>query len=122
MPTESSNEDQFRIDVTRSGNRVDAKLFGELDLATAPDLRERLVEIGHEDGLEVVLGFEELTFIDSVGLSVIIAAHKRLAAEGGSLVIENPSPRARKLFDVSGISSYLTIRPNNASGGTEAGA
>jgi anti-sigma B factor antagonist len=111
MSTEFPDEAQFRIDVTRRGDQFEVKLFGELDLATAPDLRQSLVDIGHEGPVEVVLDFEELKFIDSVGLSVVIAEHKRLAADGGRLVIQYPSMRARKLFDVSGISSYLNIRP-----------
>jgi anti-sigma B factor antagonist len=107
----SSNDEHFRTEVSRAADRVVVKLFGELDLATAPQLRETLVSIGSDLAIEVVLDLEELKFIDSVGLSVVIAEHKRLHASGGALVIQYPSTRTRKLFDVSGLSSYLTIRP-----------
>ena len=111
MTTGSSDDKRFRTDISRAGDRVTVKLYGELDLATAPQLQESLVAIGHDDAIEVVLDFEELKFIDSVGLSVVIVEHKRLKASGGTLVIQYPSTRTRKLFDVSGLSSHLTIRP-----------
>lgn len=111
MSTDPARPQQFDIVVERFPERAVAKLVGELDLATAPQLRELLATLTQSDVLHITLDLEELTFVDSVGLSVVISAHKRLASAGGQLLIEYPPARIRRLFTVSGVASFLNVRP-----------
>jgi anti-sigma B factor antagonist len=104
-------EDQLRIDVARTGESITVTLAGELDLATAPFLRQILSDAENESGPEVILDLRDLKFIDSVGLSVVISVHKRMAKAGRSLVIAHPADRVRKLFVVTGVSMFLNVRP-----------
>ncbi len=114
MANEIPHLGRLAIEVRHTEGRTVVELSGELDLATAPALYERLADIPHHEVAEVVLDLTALEFIDSVGLSVVIAEHKRMLTSGGALVLQSPTPRARKLFEVSGLSSFLDIRPASA--------
>ena len=99
----------LKIDVERSRDQLVLSISGELDLATAPLLQEHLLEAAQTDLSEVVVDLEHATYIDSSGLGVLVSAHNRLMARGGSLVICSPTPRSMKLFEIAGLSSYLNI-------------
>jgi anti-anti-sigma factor len=86
-------------------------LSGELDLATAPALRERLVAFNEEPTTDLVLDIGLLTFIDSTGLSLMVSQHKALAARGAQLTIYDPTPMTRRLLDISGLTPLLHIIP-----------
>ena len=82
---------------------------GEIDMATAPRLWEALaplIEAGHR---EVVLDMAAVEFIDSQGIATIVRAHKRLAPEGGTVVIRAPRAQARKVFEVTGLTHLIQL-------------
>ena len=86
-------------------------LDGELDASTAHLLYEQLAALAREGTMHVALNLAELDFLDSTGLSVIVAEHKRVEAMGGELIIFSPCPRVRRLFELTGLDDYLNIRP-----------
>ena len=59
----------------------------------------------------VDLDIARLEFMDSSGLSVVVAEHKRAKADGGGLVIHHPSRRVIRLFQTHGLMSYLVVQP-----------
>ncbi len=81
----------FLVGVRRSEGGVVVGVEGELDLATAPQLRDCLVAMAEEGQTQVVLDLTRLSFIDSTGLSVLVMALNRARADGGSVLIRNPS-------------------------------
>jgi anti-anti-sigma factor len=88
-------------------------LAGELDASNVGQLYEQLAQLTREGARHIALNLAELEFIDSTGLSAIIAAHKRAEALGGELIIFSPPQSIRRLFTVTGIDTYLNIRPKN---------
>jgi anti-sigma B factor antagonist len=86
-------------------------LAGELDTSTVGQLYEELAELTREGVRHIAINLAELEFMDSTGLSAIIAAHKRAEAQGGELILFSPSHDMRRLFEVTGIDTYLNIRP-----------
>ncbi len=72
----------------------------------------KLAELTREGVRHIAINLAELEFMDSTGLSAIIAAHKRAMAHGGELLIFSPSKDIRRLFEVTGIDTYLNIRPS----------
>ena len=66
---------------------------GEIDIATATRLRERLFELA-AGGRPLVAGLDQVSFIDSAGLSALVGAAKRAAAHGGSLQWSAPGRRS----------------------------
>lgn len=91
-------------------------LTGELDASTAGKLYEELAQISREGVMHVALDLTALEFIDSTGISVIIAEHKRAASSGGELVILTPHRNVRRVFEVTGLMDILDVLPHEACG------
>jgi anti-anti-sigma factor len=92
----------------RNGNPV-VVVSGELDLAVVGDLRAAL-ERPEAQGDTLILDLRRVTFIDSSGLSVIVASHQRMRAAEGRLAIVVTRPSAvQRLFELCGLTDTLTI-------------
>jgi anti-anti-sigma factor len=81
---------------------------GELDLETAPTLREVVADVCRHDIDSVVVDLAGATFIDSVGLSVLLSTHLRLQDEGLTLGVV-PSAPARRMFELAGVTGVLDL-------------
>jgi anti-sigma B factor antagonist len=81
-------------------------LRGEVDLATAPSLRDDLQGFVRP-GTTLVVDCSELAFIDSQGIAVLFDTHRALEAAGGKLVIANIPQSARRPFDILGLRGML---------------
>ncbi len=116
MPSESLPvpAPPFRVGVSRSDDRVVVAVEGELDLATAPQLRDRLVALSEEGQVQIVLDLTHLLFIDSTGLSVLVMAHNRARADGGSILIRNPSQSVLRILEITALVSVFTIESKDA--------
>ena len=84
-------------------------LAGELDLATAPQLRDHLDQLYASGVRTFVLDTAGVTFIDSVGLSVILALFRRCRDAGGSVTVKSPSPIMQRTLEVAGLYDVLEI-------------
>jgi anti-sigma B factor antagonist len=104
---------ELDVDVFKSEDAAIVRLKGELDIATASRLRHIAAELPAAKFSEITIDLTDVTFIDSVGLSVVIALHKRISSVGGSLILQNPSARTRSLIEISGLSDYLVVRPSS---------
>ena len=107
-----ASADGFRIDATidAADSLARLQLTGEVDAATAPLLEASIVDAAGAGAREIVLDCGDLSFIDSSGLSVLVASHKRLRDRGCLLVVDSPPPAARRLFEIAGLDRVLTIR------------
>jgi anti-sigma B factor antagonist len=85
-------------------------LSGELDLSSAPQLRELLAGLLSGDlPVRVVLDLSNLVYLDSTGLSVLVTACKRATATGSDLAILNPNSSVRRLFQITALDQFFTI-------------
>ncbi len=105
----------FRVEVEElEGGVCSFTLNGELDHATAPELRGPL-EAALEAGTRAVLiDLSECSFIDSTGLSVIVHAHSRFVdangnGDDGQLEICCPDAQVRRLLEITGIDRALGL-------------
>ena len=78
-------------------------LAGELDSATAPALRDQIVQLISEGRSHLVFDCTKLEFIDSTGLGVLIGARARALAANGSVALLGVSSALRRLLVVTGI-------------------
>lgn len=105
----------FRVDVEElDGGIRSFTLNGELDHATAPELRGPLEAAIVEGARSVLIDLSECSFIDSTGLSVIVHAHSRLIDANGSggegqLEICCPDAQVRRLLEITGIDRALGL-------------
>ena len=110
------DEEEILIDLslqTRSeGDWTVVTVEGELDLYTAPQLRERVLELSEEGRARVAIDLERVGFIDSSGLGVIVACLKRLRESGGDLAVVAPeaSPLS-KLLTLTGLDHAIRAHP-----------
>jgi anti-sigma B factor antagonist len=84
-------------------------LTGEIDAHTAPRLEAAISERFASGATTVRLGFEGVTFMDSSGLRVVIAATESARNAGGDLILVRPTQTVSRLLDVSGLSGHLTV-------------
>ena len=92
-------------------------LSGELDAATAPEVREALAElIATAPGTVVVLDLHELEFIDSTGLGLLVGAQKQARDGGRALVIGAPRRPVYRALEVAGLVALFDIRPRRVNG------
>lgn len=85
------------------------ELSGEVDLYTAPDLKERLLSIIREGKNKILIDLSETTFIDSTTLGVLIGAIKRLRPGGGNVVLVCQDDSIRKVFEITGLDKIFSI-------------
>jgi anti-sigma B factor antagonist len=90
-------------------------VVGELDVATAPDLRARLEEIiDRVSPGPVVVDLLDVTFIDSTALGVLISALKRSQKAAGEFRLVVAEPRILKIFEITGLTDLFSIFPTLA--------
>lgn len=80
---------------------------GELDLATAPQLRQELVDASAAGSTLVVLDLEQVAFLDSVALSVIIGGHRRLQHHGARLHLAAPQTIVKRVLGLTRVDSVI---------------
>jgi anti-anti-sigma factor len=106
LATQPLGNEAFGIEVLYSDS-AEVALRGELDIATAPALRDHLSEVVTHGWIDIAIDIAELRYIDWPGVSVLIMTQKRVEEMGGSLVVRHPTKAAQKLFDTTGLTARL---------------
>ncbi|RHW35830.1 anti-sigma factor antagonist [Lysinibacillus yapensis] len=91
---------------------------GEIDIHTAPILKDELESIVLSDGMILELDLSKVIYMDSSGLGVIVALYKRVIKENVYLKLVNLSQRILRMFKITGLSELMDIemqRATNAS-------
>jgi anti-sigma B factor antagonist len=86
---------------------VDVK--GEVDLFTAPKLREHVVGLVEEDQRRIVVNLEDVDFMDSTGLGVLVGALKRLKEKDGQLALVCSQGSVLRVLTVTGLNKVFAI-------------
>lgn len=101
----------LRIEVSRRGDWSVVEVGGEIDVATAPRLREQLIALVGAKRHHIVVSLEAVDFIDSTGLGVLISGLKRCRTHGGELVVVCTEPRILKVFEITGLLAVFAVHP-----------
>ena len=100
---DGAHDDGFQIEVvdTWPGIAV-VDVAGDIDLHSAPELREALSRLVDSDTTrQVTLDLSDVTFLDSMALGVILGAKKRLVASGRDLELVVGNPDIRRIFEIT---------------------
>jgi anti-sigma B factor antagonist len=84
-------------------------LTGEVDLYTAPEFKQQLVDIIGQGAKHVIVDLTETTFIDSTTLGVLVGGVKRLRPSDGQLSIVCSDRNITKIFEITGLNRVFTI-------------
>jgi anti-sigma B factor antagonist len=101
---------QLTFTVHPNGQGVLLRVGGEVDLATSPQLHAKLVdlvEVG--EASSVVVDLTPVAFMDSTGLGVLLAAHKRARANGGRVLFVCPEGPVLRVLRLTGMDKVLSI-------------
>src|SRR5215207_1290717 len=105
----------FAVERTRVGGEACVAVAGEVDVDTAPRMRDALLEAIAE-GEAVFVDLGSVTFMDSVGLSALIVARHAADARGLPLRLRNVPPRVLKLLTLTGLDDWLTVEATRTDG------
>ena len=87
---------------------------GEIDHDTAPQLRTALDEAAFAPGSLLIIDVTRLFYCDSTGITVLVTAHQRAQAAGGSVTLAGLSPELGRVFEMIGLDQLFTLRPTIA--------
>jgi anti-sigma B factor antagonist len=94
-------------------HRPDAAIVrvrGDVDIASAPKLREALLEVLAETpATHLVVDLSDVEFIDSTGIGVVVGAHKRVTANGGRLTAVVVTPAVHRVLRTTGLLSAWRV-------------
>ncbi|MBQ9565121.1 MAG: STAS domain-containing protein [Synergistaceae bacterium] len=97
----------MEIKKTQNGSELTVALEGRLDTVTAPELEAALG--GLEGVTKLTIDMEKLAYVSSAGLRVLLNAQKKMAKNGGSMVVRNANDELKEIFEITGFDEILTI-------------
>ncbi len=96
------------FETERHGGVVVLRIDGEIDVLSAPLLRTHLAELC-ELHLPILVDLGAVTFMDSMALSVLVLAHKRLVEQGQVMALCCPGRPVRLVLEVSALDQFIDI-------------
>jgi anti-sigma B factor antagonist len=100
---------ELRTEVSAIGGWTVVTVHGEIDVATSPTLRERLIGLVSDGSTRLVLDLEAVDFLDSTGLGTIVSVLKRARTHGGDLRLVCTEARIRRLFEITGLDKAVQL-------------
>jgi anti-sigma B factor antagonist len=111
----------FECKSSREQEHVRLSLFGELDIAAAPQVEEALAEFERERPERIVLDLRGLTFLDSTGLRALLGADARAREESRRVTLIQGPEAVQRVFSITGLDGRLEIVADEAELAPEAG-
>jgi anti-sigma B factor antagonist len=102
-------EQHFEIIESAGAGIPIVTVSGEIDVATAPQLQERLHALVARGQSTVVVDLLGVTFLDSTALGVLVGALKRCRERGGDMPLVMTEPRIMKIFEITGLTAVFPI-------------
>ena len=112
------------MDLSLQTREVDSRTIvavgGEIDVYTAPKLRDKITELVGDGHHNLVIDMENVDFLDSTGLGVLVGGLKKVRAHEGSMELICSQDRLLKIFRITGLAKVFTIH-ESAESATAAG-
>lgn len=101
------------MDLSLATHEVDGTTIvtvgGEIDVYTAPKLRDKITELVGGGAYRLVVDLEAVEFLDSTGLGVLVGGLKKVRAHDGSLRLVCTQDRLLKIFRITGLAKVFDI-------------
>lgn len=82
---------------------------GEIDVYTAPKLREKLISLVEAGSYQLIVDMEGVEFLDSTGLGVLVGGLKRVRAQDGWIDLVCTQSRILRIFKITGLNKVFSI-------------
>ncbi|GGF95616.1 STAS domain-containing protein [Paenibacillus abyssi] len=100
--------DKFQLRTETKEGRCIVYVSGEFDLEVAAQMRAAMAPLVELTDRELTLNLRDLKYIDSTGIGILVSVLKARNAKQASFTVEAIPPTIRKLFDMTGITPFLT--------------
>ena len=90
------------------------RISGNLDTQTSPVAQKQLIQLIDSGATKILIDFENLNYISSTGLRMLLVAHSRLEGTSGQLRICNPNTMVQEVFETSGFSEIFAVYRSQA--------
>ncbi|MHC4910777.1 MAG: STAS domain-containing protein [Planctomycetota bacterium] len=102
----------MKIDMHEMAGVKVVRVEGKLDTNTTPEAELRLNEAVDQGASKILIDFENLDFVSSAGLRILLSTAKKLSARSGALRVCGLNETVRDIFDMSGFSTLLRVFDN----------
>ncbi len=100
---------ELSVTSRQEGGRTVISVSGEIDVYTAPSLRERINELVAAGQHDLIVDLEGVEFLDSTGLGVLVGSLKRVRAHDGALRLVCTQEKILKVFRITGLTKVFPI-------------
>lgn len=100
---------QFDLETHEHGQWQVLAVTGEIDVATAPRMREAIIDMVNRGDRRIIVDLEAVDFMDSTGLGVLVGALKRVRTHEGSLRVVCTNSRVLKVFEITGLDAVFEV-------------
>ena len=97
------------LDVKERNGWAVLSVRGEVDVYTAPQFREQLIQLVDKGQRSIVVDLEGVEFLDSTGLGVLVGGLKRVRSHDGDLALVCTQRRILKVLEITGLTMVFTI-------------
>jgi len=84
-------------------------LTGEIDIHTVPRLKDALKKLTDDEHYELVINLQNVDYIDSTGLAVLVVVQKLVQEHDGAVTLVLTNPHIKKIFDIMGLLKVFWI-------------
>lgn len=98
--------------MTAGGDCAVLRVAGEIDVYTAPALREHVIHLVDSGTLHLIADLRGVEFLDSTGLGALVASLKRLRTHEGSLTLVTNTERILRIFRITGLNRAFALHPS----------
>ena len=98
------------LDVKERNGWAVLSVQGEVDVYTAPQFREQLIQLVDQGQRSILVDLEGVEFLDSTGLGVLVGALKHARTSGGDIAIEGAKTHVWKVFQITGLDKVFTAQ------------
>ena len=102
------------LETRQEDGRTIVAVGGEIDVYTAPKLRDKITELVGEGNHQLVIDMENVDFLDSTGLGVLVGGLKKVRAHDGSMELICTQERLLKIFRITGLAKVFAIHESQS--------
>lgn len=103
-----NQSEKFQLQTENREGQCVVYVSGELDLEVAAQMRAAMAPLVELSDRELTLNLRGLTYIDSTGIGIVVSMLKARHAKSAPFSVEAIPPGIRKLFDMTGITPFIT--------------
>lgn len=89
--------------------KIIIQIVGEVDLYNAPKVRDAINQFMDRNKLDIIVDLDEVDYIDSSGIGVLISSATDIKDLGGKLTIKCNSPNVKRVFELTRLVDFFDI-------------